>query len=534
MAKQIVIGPEAREKVVQGITKLADAVTSTLGPNGRNVLYSDGYSTFSTKDGVTVAKNIEFSDPFEQIGVSLIKQAATKTADYVGDGTTTSTLLASEIVKAGLSHLANGCNAVELKREIDDSVEDIINFIEKEISEDITNQDQLEDIAIISANGDKKLGKLIAKAIQKVGREGAVIIEESNSYEDSLEIVEGIQFDRGYKSHHFVTNNSNMSCTLENPYILIADKKFTQVKELLPILEGVSNTSRPLLIIADDIEGEALATLIVNKLRGILKIAAVKAPDFGDRKKLIMEDIAILTGGQVFSSDKGMKLDKFSWDWFGQARTVTISKDQTTIVDGRGRDESIQTRIEELQQQIQKAKTPFETEKLQERLAKFTGGIGVVNIGGATETEIKEKKDRAEDALFATRAAVESGIVPGGGCALLQASSTLDSSSYSLGEQIISRICQLPATKILKNAGWDDFKIFSTLQNILNQEEYFKGYSIYDLEIMDYKKKGILDPTKVTISALRNAASIAGTILLTETVIAEEQKQDEQESFPMG
>ena len=537
MAKQIVIGPEAREKVVRGITKLADAVTSTLGPNGRNVLYSDGYTTYSTKDGVTVAKNIELSDPFEQLGVSLIKQAAVKTADYVGDGTTTSTLLASEIVKAGMKHLANGVNAVELKREIDQAVENIIDYLESDFSVDIESEEQLEDIATISANGDNKLGKLIATAIQKVGREGAVVIEESNLYEDSLEIVEGIQFDRGYKSHYFVTNNSNMTSVLENPYILIADKKFTQVKELLPILEGVSNTNRPLLIIADDIEGEALATLIVNKMRGTLKVAAVKAPDFGDRKKLIMDDIAILTGGEVYSTDKGMKLDKFSWDWFGEARTVTITKEQTTIVDGKGRDESIQTRIEELQQQIEKAKTPFETEKLQERLAKFTGGIGVVNIGGATETEIKEKKDRAEDALFATRAAVESGIVPGGGCALLKASNHANWENIGLGADIVREVCRMPATKILRNAGASDFEIFGILNEVAADDENWTGYDLVvgHIDLIDLHQQGILDPTKVTVSALRNAASIAGTILLTETVIVDEPKdEDEQEPFPMG
>jgi len=328
-----------------------------------------------------------------------------------------------------------------------------------------------------------------------------------------------------------------MTSVLENPYILIADKKFTQVKDLLPVLEGVSNTNRPLLIIADDIEGEALATLIVNKMRGTLKVAAVKAPDFGDRKKLIMDDIAILTGGEVFSTDKGMKLDKFSWDWFGEARTVTITKEQTTIVDGKGRDESIQTRIEELQQQIEKAKTPFETEKLQERLAKFTGGIGVVNIGGATETEVKEKKDRAEDALFATRAAVESGIVPGGGCALLKAADHANWENIGLGADIVREVCRMPATKILRNAGASDFEIFGILNEVAADDENWTGYDLVvgHIDLIDLHQQSILDPTKVTVSALRNAASIAGTILLTETVIVDEPKdEDEQEPFPMG
>jgi chaperonin GroEL len=393
MSKVIEFGPEARKQLVAGIDKLADAVVATLGPNGRNVvIVNEMGQVQSTKDGVTVAKSITLSDNVEEVGVKMVKQAAIKTADIAGDGTTTSTLLAREMVKAGLSHLNNGANAVEIKRGIDAAVKQVTEAIRQRIKEEISSEEQLEQIATISANNDPEIGKLIATALNKVGREGVVTIEESKSGETSLETVEGMQFDRGYKSHYFVTDNSTMTCHLDNPFILIADKRFTQVNDLLKILEGVSSQNRPLLIIAEDIEGEALATLIVNKARGIIRVAAVKAPDFGDRRKLILEDIATLTGGQVFSTEKGMKLDKFSWDWLGSARAVTITKEQTTIVDGKGDSEKIEARIEELQQQVEKARTPFEQEKLQERLAKFVGGVAIVYVGGNTETEIKEKE----------------------------------------------------------------------------------------------------------------------------------------------
>ena len=381
MSKIIEFGPEARKQLVAGIDKLADAVVSTLGPNGRNVVISNdqGYPQ-STKDGVTVAKAISLSNNIEEIGVQMVKQAAIKTADNAGDGTTTSTLLTREMVKAGLSYLNNGVNAVEIKRGIDAAVKQVVSSI-RSTSEEISSEEQLEQIATISANNDPEVGKLIATAMEKVGRDGIVTIEESKSGETYLETVEGMQFDRGYKSHYFVTNNNTMSCTLDNPYILIADERFTQVKELLPVLEAVSNTNRSLLIIAEDIDNEALATLIVNKARGIIKVCAVKAPDFGDRRKLILEDIATMTGGQVFSKTKGMKLDKFSWDWFGEARTINVTKDQTTIIDGKGEVGGIQTRIEELQQQLEQATTPFEIEKLQERLAKFVGGVAIIHVG---------------------------------------------------------------------------------------------------------------------------------------------------------
>jgi chaperonin GroEL len=392
MSKVIEFGPDARKQLVTGIDKLADAVVATLGPNGRNVVIANdqGYPQ-STKDGVTVAKSISLGNNVEEVGASMVKQAAIKTADGAGDGTTTSTLLAREMVKAGLSHLNNGANAVEIKRGIDAAVKQVVEAVRKN-AQDISSEDQLEQIATISANNDPEVGKLIATAMNKVGREGVVTIEESKSGETYLETVEGIQFDRGFVSPYFVTNNATMSAVLDNPYILLADMRLQNVKDLLPVLEGVSGTGRPLLIIAEGVDSEALATLIVNKMRGILSVCAVKAPDFGERRKLILDDIATLTGGEVFSKEKGMKLDKFSWDWFGEARTVTVNKETTTIVDGKGETGRIEARIEALQQQIEQATTPFEVEKLQERLAKFVGGVAIVHVGGNTETEMRERK----------------------------------------------------------------------------------------------------------------------------------------------
>ena len=537
MSKVIEFGPEARKQLVSGIDKLADAVVATLGPNGRNVvIVNEMGQVQSTKDGVTVAKSISLKDNVEEVGVKMVKQAAVKTADIAGDGTTTSTLLAREMVKVGLNHLNNDANAVEIKRGIDAAVKQVTEELRRNIKEEISSEEQLEQVATISANNDAEVGKLIATALNKVGREGVVSIEESNTGETYLETVEGMQFDRGYKSHYFVTDNSTMSTHLENPFILIADKRFTTVKDLLPILEGVSNQNRPLLIIAEDVEGEALATLIVNKARGTIKVAAVKAPDFGDRRKLILDDLAILTGGQVFSTDKGMRLDKFSWDWFGSARSVTITKDQTTIIDGRGESESIQARIEELQQQIEKAKTPFEQEKLQERLAKFVGGVAIVHVGGNTETEVKEKKDRVEDALYATKAAIEEGIVAGGGSALLFAREAItypkeDSDAVRIGKQIVYRSCGKPFEQILLNAGYTPNDMYPIINEIGAQGEVgtkpWFGFNIKEETIVNMKEAGIIDPAKVTRTALENAASVAGTILLTECVVVDEPKKDE-------
>ena len=520
LRKQIKFGTEARKELMEGINTLADAVVSTLGPNGRNVLI-DNYPGLpqSTKDGVTVAKNVCVDGNIRELGVRTVKAAAIKTADKAGDGTTTSTLLAREMINAGLAGLNNGENAVEIKRDIDKAVKEVINYLRKDISEDISSEEQLQQVATISANNDIEIGKLIATAIEKVGSDGVVHIEESKSGETYLETVEGMQFERGYKSHFFVTDNNTMSCKLDDVYILIANHKFTQVKELLPILEQVSATNKSLLIIAEDIDNEALATLIVNKSRGILKVAAVKAPDFGDRRKLILDDIATMTGGQVFDKDKGMKLDKFSWDWFGQARAVTVTKEETTIIDGKGDEELINTRVEELQTQVEKSTTPFETEQLQNRLAKMVGGVSIIHVGGLTETELREKKDRVDDALNATQAALEEGIVPGGGAALLYARNKIDISTT--GGQIVYQACGKPFEQILINAGYDstDAQMIGKYQLVESGNDEWAGFNLKTEEVVDMKKAGIIDPTKVTRTALENAAAVAGTLLLTECVI---------------
>ena len=527
MSKIIEFGPDARKKLVKGIDQIADAVVSTLGPNGRNVVISKPNQTpQSTKDGVTVAKNITLEDPTEELGVQMLKQAAIKTADNAGDGTTTSTLLAREMVKAGLSALDDGANAVDIKRGIDTAVEQVINKL-RLISEDISSSEQLEQIATISANNDETVGKLISRAMEKVGREGVVHIEESKTGETYLETVEGMQFNRGFKSPYFVTNNNTMTSTLNDCYVLIADHTFTQVKELLPILESVSNTNKSLLIIAKDIDNEALAPLIVNKMRGTLKVCAVKAPEFGDRQKLVLDDIAVLTGGQVFSKEKGMKLEKFSWEWFGEARVATISKEKTTIVDGKGSEEDISNRVEELANQIENAQTPFEMESLQNRMSKFVGGVAIVHVGGNTETEMNEKKDRVDDALNATKAAIEEGILPGGGVALLGAVLGLEVSGttdFEFGADIVKKACRKPINQILTNAGYTQEEA-----NIISQEVEdldWVGYDIKRNKSINLKEAGIIDPFKVTRSALQNAASIAGTILLTEATIVDRPKED--------
>ena len=544
MSKSIEFGAEARKKLVKGIDTVADAVVSTLGPNGRNVVYVDQGSVHSTKDGVSVARQInKLEDPIEDLGAQLLKQAAIKTADHAGDGTTTSTLLARELVKGGLNRLNDGANAVEIKRGIDEGVKQVLKSL-KEGSEKITSEDQLEQIATISANNDPEVGKLISRAMEKVGREGVVYIEESKTGETYLEVVEGIQFDRGYKSPYFVTNNNTMSTTLQDVFILIADHRFTQVKELLPLLEGVSAKGKSLLVIAEDIDGEALATLIVNKMRGTLKVAAVKAPDFGERRKLILEDIATLTGGTVFDKEKGMKLDKFNWDWFGEARTVTVTKEKTTIVDGNGDVDKITARVEHLTNQIELSETPFEMEKLQERLAKFIGGVALVHVGGNTEAEMKEKKDRVDDALHATQCALEDGVVPGGGIALLYArKNVLDninnqddrSEDFKYGQKIVYDACGKPFEQILMNAGYTETDARMVAQHDLKnpKKNSWKGYNIKTRKIVDMKESGILDPHKVTKNTLLNAASIAGTILLTECTVVDnpESKDKNDDSF---
>jgi len=528
LRKEIKFGAEARKELMAGIDLLADAVVSTLGPNGRNVLIDQHPSLpQSTKDGVTVAKNVYVDGNLKQLGVQVVKAAAMKTADKAGDGTTTSTLLAREMIKAGLQHLNNGANAVEIKRGIDKAVKQVVETLRSN-AEDISSEDQLQQVATISANNDSEVGKLVATAIEKVGRDGVVHIEESKSGETYLETVEGMQFGKGYKSHFFVTDNNTMTCKLEDAYILIANHKFTQVKELLPILEQVSATNKSLLIIADDVENEALATLIVNKARGTLKVCAVKAPDFGDRRKLILEDIATVTGGVVFDKDKGMKLDKFSWDWFGQSRAVTVSKEETTIVDGKGSEEAIEARVEELQAQIAQADTPYAVEQLQNRLAKMVGGVSIIHVGGYNETEMREKKDRVDDALQATKAALEEGIVPGGGAALLYARETIENKG-SIGSQIVYQACGKPFEQILVNAGYSstDAQMIGKYRLVESGNDIWAGYNLKTEEVVNMKKAGIIDPTKVTRTALENAASVAGTLLLTEcTLVPVADKKD--------
>ncbi len=530
MSKIIEFGPEGRDKLVKGIDTLADAVVSTLGPNGRNVVIEKEHNQAqSTKDGVTVAKHISVKDPIENLGVNLVREASVKTADKDGDGTTTSTLLAREMIKDGLKHLANGANAVEIKRSIDNAVKTVTKSLRENIAEDISSEEQLEQVATISANNDPEVGKLIATAMQKVGHEGIVHIEESKSGDTYLETVEGIQFERGYKSHFFVTNNNTMTSTLEDVQILIVDQKLTAVKDLLPLLENCASNNKSLLIIAEDIDNEALATLIVNKGRGTIKACAVKAPDFGDRRKLILEDIAIMTGGTVFSKEKGHKWDKFQFDWFGEARTATITKEKTTIIDGKGNEDAINQRIEELQSQIEAADSDFEKEQLQTRLARIAGGVSIIHVGGFTEIEMNEKKDRVDDALHATKAAIEEGIVPGGGAALLYARESID--QCDVGSEIVYKSCGKPFEQILINAGHDSVgaQMLGKYQLVDSGNDTWAGYDLKKGEIVNMKEAGIIDPTKVTRVALENAAAVAGTVLLTECIVVNEPTEEKQQ-----
>jgi chaperonin GroEL len=534
MSKQIVFNQDAKIKLLKGITKLSDAVTCTLGPNGRNVIIDNaGENPVSTKDGVTVARSIELENPIENIGAQLLKQAAIKTADLAGDGTTTTTLLASTMITDGFNAIKAGSNAVEVKRGIEQATKEVIDQI-KIISKDITSDEQIKQVAVISANGDEEIGSLISEAMKSVGVDGVVTVEESRIGETSLEIVEGIQIDKGYKSLYFVTNNDTMTATLNNPKILLYNGRLTQVKELLPLLNSLSQSNDELLIIAEDIDGEALSTLLVNKMRGILKAAVVKAPDFGDRRLHILEDIATVTGGQVVSPEKGMKLDKFNSDWLGSARLVTVAKETTTIVDGKGNVEQIETRIDELKQQIDNAKSMFEREKLQERLGKLSGGVAVINIGAPTEVEMKEKKDRVDDALHATKAALQEGILPGGGVALVHARQVLANKKYDnvdldLGRDIVYRACTAPFLKILSNAGYENLESFSIVNRLTSFESDY-GYNLKTKVITDLVEEGIIDPTKVTRLALENAVSVAGTILITESIVYNkpEDKKSEQ------
>lgn len=542
MSKQIGFSEDAREKLLSGVNKLADAVVSTLGPGGRNVvIHKAGQNPTSTKDGVTVAKEIELKDPIENSGAQLVKQVSIKTGDLAGDGTTTSTLLAREIYRQGLSQLESS-NAVEVKRGIDLATKEVISYLQTSYSKEITDELQLKQVATISGNNDPEVGTLIATAMDKVGREGVVTIEESRTGETYLETVEGMQFNRGYKSPYFVTDNNTMNATLDNPLILITDKRIQQVKELLPLLESVSQQNKSILIIADDIDGEALSTLVVNKMRGILRVVAVKAPEFGDKKKHILEDIATLTGGQVVSTEKGMKLDKFNVEWFGNARKVTVGKDTTTIVDGKGTEEAIAERLDNLKEQIDNTVSPYEKEILQDRLAKLIGGVAMINVGGHTEVEMKEKKDRIDDALHATQAALQEGILPGGGIALLNSAKMLENKlankelefthpDQEKGVKIIVNSIMMPFIQILKNAGKSTEEIAATASKLIEEDkDPWKGYNPRIEAFVDMFEQGIIDPTKVTRLALENAASVAGTMLTTECVITQEVDKAEASS----
>ena len=537
MSKVINFGDEAREKLKNGVNQLADAVVSTLGPNGRNVVIAQNMANpQSTKDGVTVAKSIDLEDPIENMGAQMVKQAAIKTADQAGDGTTTSTLLAREIYNTGLMYSDKGHNAVEIKRGIDKAVKMVVSEL-KEASEDISNEDQLEQVATISANNDPEVGKLIATAFDKVGREGVITVEESKTHETTLEVVEGMQFDRGYKSPYFVTDNNTMTAQLDDPYILLYDGKINAVKDLLPLLEGVSQQNKSLLIVAEDIDGEALAAMIVNKMRGILKCCAVKAPDFGDRRTMILEDMAAVTGGTVVSKQKGMRLDKITTDALGTARGVTVTKEETTIVDGGGTEDAIASRLEEIKAQIDKTDSSYAREQLQARLAKMAGGVAIINVGGHTEAEMKEKKDRVEDALHATKAAIEEGILPGGGVALFHIADKAFDAFYNdnnlsrdqqRGVEIVQNSITRPFAQILENAGYSPQEIYGVI-NECSQQSVTTGFNINTCEYVDFLKEGIIDPTKVTRCALENAASVAGTMLITECTIVDKPEEKGQQ-----
>tara|TARA_R110002020_G_scaffold123568_1_gene280229 strand:- start:3229 stop:4878 length:1650 start_codon:yes stop_codon:yes gene_type:complete len=532
MSKQIEFGSEARAKLVAGIDKLADAVVATMGPSGRNVVFGDPMKGIrSTKDGVSVAKEIKLEDAVEDLGAQMVKQAAIKTADIAGDGTTTSTLIARELIKEGVKGLDKGRNSVQIKRGIDKAVSEVIENVKNNISEKITSEDQLKQIASISANNDVEIGNLIAAAFDKVGKEGVVSIEESKTHETTLEVVEGLQFDRGYKSPYFVTDNNSMQANLDNPDILLYDGRITNVKDMVKILEGCSTQNKSLVVIAEDIDSEALAVMIVNKMRGTLKCCAIKAPDFGDRRTHILEDIAVLTGATVISPQKGHRLDKATHEMLGKARGVTVTKDKTTIVDGEGSEESINARLDEIKSQIERSETPFATEKLQERLGKMAGGVAVINVGGHTETEMREKKDRVEDAMHATRAAIDEGIVPGGGIALLYGRTSInyngEGEDFNFGKEIVYKALSKPFTQILTNSGVESSEANFLGYNLKNNTkgDVWVGYNVETQEEINMKEKGVIDPFKVTRIALENAASVAGTILLTEAAIIDTPKE---------
>jgi len=535
-AKDVKFGADAREKMLRGIDILADAVQVTLGPKGRNVVIDKSFGApRTTKDGVTVAKEIELADKFENMGAQMVREVASKTNDIAGDGTTTATVLARAIVREGSKSVAAGMNPMDLKRGIDQAVEAVVADLKKR-SKKVKSNDEIGQVGTISANGDKEVGDMIAKAMAKVGNEGVITVEEAKGLVTELDVVEGMQFDRGYISPYFITNPDKMVAELNDALILIHEKKLTSLQPMLPILEAVVQSGRPLLIIAEEIEGEALATLVVNKLRGGLKVCAVKAPGFGDRRKAMLEDIATVTGGQVISEDIGIKLENVKIEMLGKAKNVKIDKDNTTIIDGAGKKADIQSRVAQIKAQIEETTSDYDKEKLQERLAKLAGGVAVIRVGGATEVEVKERKDRVDDALNATKAAVEEGIVPGGGTALLYAAKALkdlvgDNDDQTQGINIVRRAIQYPLRQIVSNAGQEASIIVGKLHD---QKSSTYGYNAQTGEYQDFIDNGIVDPTKVVRVALQNAASVAGLLITTEAMITDRPKKDTGPQMPGG
>ena len=528
-AKDVKFAADARERMMRGVDILANAVKVTLGPKGRNVILEKSFGApRSTKDGVTVAKEIELEDKFENMGAQMLREVASKTNDTAGDGTTTATLLAQAIVREGLKSVAAGMNPMDLKRGIDKAVLDVVEDIRKRAKKVSDNFAEIAQVGTISANGEKAIGDMIAKAMKRVGIEGVITVEEAKSLESELEVVEGMQFDRGYISPYFITNAEKMTVELENPYILINEKKLSGLQAILPLLEQVVQSGRPLLVIAEDVEGEALATLVVNKLRGGLKVAAVKAPGFGDRRKAMLQDIAVLTGGEVISDDLGIKLENVTINMLGKAKRVTITKDDTTIVSGAGKKPDIEARVGQIKQQIEDTTSDYDIEIVQERLAKLAGGVAVIKVGGATEVEVKEKKDRVDDALNATRAAIEEGIVPGGGVALLWASKAIktkgDNEDQEAGINIVRRALQSPIRQIAENAGVEGSIVVG---KVLDHKSPTYGYDAQTGEYGDMVAKGIIDPAKVVRTALQDAASVAGLLVTTEAGVAEAPKKSE-------
>jgi chaperonin GroEL len=534
-AKQLQFDESARHTLLRGIEKLAKAVKATLGPSGRNVILDKKFgSPTITKDGVTVAKEIELEDPYENMGAQLVREVASKTSDVAGDGTTTATILAESIYREGLRNVTAGANPTSLQRGIMKGVDAIVEDLKK-LSKKVSDRTEIAQVATVSANWDKTIGEIIADAMDKVGKDGTITVEEAKSIETTLEVVEGMQFDKGYLSPYFVTNAEAMEAILENAYILIYEKKISSLKDLLPLLEKVAKAGRPLLIISEDVEGEALATLVVNKLRGTLQVCAVKAPGFGDRRKAMLEDIAVLTGGRLISEDLGIKLENIKLEDLGKAKRVTIDKENTTIVEGEGKKADIQGRVAQIRRQIEETTSDYDREKLQERLAKLAGGVAVVNVGAATETEMKEKKARVEDALHATRAAVEEGIVPGGGVAFLRTQKALDNikdlePDEKVGVAIVRRAIEEPTRQLANNAGREGALVVEEIKKRKGNE----GYDVANDQYTDLVKAGIVDPTKVTRSALQNAASIAGLLLTTEALVTEIPEKEKTPPMPPG